>query len=434
MVPEISKAGFGNSWMIQTPLSVNFRYSRLMTTITFPRWSLLLPGVAAGFALLLCALAALTTYAFEQRASMALQGKILGVAHEIENRLRNPEEESLGTMLEKILAENTPPLLSIRLLDGRGQLLSQVGSSSGAREVDKIDIFTGPQPGPAGPPHSNHSQPFQRGQRGRRSVEISFPPNAGRLPGMIRFLFPLSLLVSLAFVVLARHSGLALERQHGETLREAQARRLEALGRAGAGLAHQLRNPLATIKGSCQLLAESLTDERLLSRCRLAIDQSRRMEDLLGALLDYARPPSPEGSNIDLSEFMEDFQDLFPRLRLKMKLKLRLRADREHLRQILEILFSNAFAHSSEEAEVVFSVGIEGDNIILTVKDRGPGPGDDPEKLFEAYFTTRPDGTGLGLSIARALCEANSGSLHLQPRGRGGTEAVIRLPRAAGES
>jgi len=407
-----------------------------------PRWSLLLPAIAAGFALLLGALAALTYYAFEQRAALALEGKILRVAHEIENRLRDPEEDPPEMMLEAVLAKNSPPIESIRLLDGSGELLAEAGTLPTGAEVEKIEIFTGPQAGgphPNGPhpngiqpggPYPNRGRNFQRGQRGKRSVEISLSRRAGRPPGVIRFLLPLNILLGLGLVGFARHSGLALEKQHGEALREARTRRMEALGRAGAGLAHQLRNPLATIKGNCQLLAEELKKEPLLRLCESAISQSRRMEELLGMLLDYARPPAPEAEDILLEEFIEEFRALHPRLNIVIDGEISLRADREHLRQILEVLFSNALAHSPEGEDILFEARSTDDLVLIKVSDRGPGPGENPEELFEPYVTTRPGGTGLGLSIARALCEANGGSIILQKGSGGrGTEAEVRLPR-----
>ena len=68
------------------------------------------------------------------------------------------------------------------------------------------------------------------------------------------------------------------------------------------------------------------------------------------------------------------------------------------------------------------------------MSDRGPGPGEDPEKLFEPYVTRRTDGTGLGLPIARALAEAGEGTLHLETGASGGCVAVLRLPAAGSEA
>lgn len=395
-----------------------------------PRWSLALPLIAGGLAILLSGLAALAMYAFDERADLALQGKILGVAHTIESELRDAQASSPERLLEEIRSANSPPIASIILRDASNTTIAEVGTRIPGGEIRKIEIFPGP---PAGPPDrlESHGQ-GRRGRRGRKGLEISLVPGAGRPPLRIRLLFPLTVLMGLGLVVLARISGRSFERRYGASIREAQAQHFEALGRAGAGLAHQLRNPLATIKGNCQLMGESLADPKLLKRCHQAIQQAQRMENMLETLLDYARPPSPEITEFPVSELFQEFESMYPELQGTADASILIRADREHLRQVLEVLISNAFAHSPEGEPVELSSMLEGEWTVLQVSDRGPGPGEHPEDLFEPYVTTRPDGSGLGLSIARSLVEANGGSIELVHREAGGAEARVRLPGRAG--
>lgn len=390
-----------------------------------PRWSLALPLIAGGLALLLSGLAALALYAFDERANLALQGKILGVAHTIESDLRDEQERSAEQLLKEIQPPNSPPIASITLRDSSDRVIAAVGTPIPGGEIRKIEIFPGP---PSGPPDRFETRgQGRRGRRGRKVLEISLVPGAGRPPFPIRLLFPLTLLMGLGLMILARISGRSLERRYGETLREAQSRHFEALGRAGAGLAHQLRNPLATIKGNCQLIAESFEDEKLLKRCHQAIQQAHRMENMLEKLLDYARPPSPEATDFPVIELFHEFKSIHPQLQITEDPKIFVRVDREHLRQIVEVLISNAFAHSPEGGIVELSQSTEDGWTILRVADRGPGPGEHPEGLFEPYVTTRADGSGLGLSIARSLVEANGGSIELVHREGGGTVAQVRL-------
>ena len=107
--------------------------------------------------------------------------------------------------------------------------------------------------------------------------------------------------------------------------------------------------------------------------------------------------------------------------------------DPEHLRQVLDNLIANALAASPEGEPVELAVAGRRQTVIVTVADRGPGPGDDPEELFEPYVSRSGGGTGLGLAIARNLAEANGGALRLETRAGGGCTAVLTLPASGPE-
>ena len=238
--------------------------------------------------------------------------------------------------------------------------------------------------------------------------------------------------VGLALFAFAALGGRLLVRQRREAAAAARSHRLEALGRAGAGLAHQLRNPLATIKGSCQLLQERLTDPGLAERVQATIVQADRMDRMLGTLLDFARPPRPEPRNTPLGPTLHEVERRHPGTRIVGRVDLEVRVDPEHLLQILENLIANACALGAAGEPVEVSAVRAGTRIEVRVADRGPGPGDDPEHLFQPYTTNRVDGTGLGLPIARALAEVNNGTLILGARPGGGSIAVLTLPPAEG--
>jgi len=194
-----------------------------------------------------------------------------------------------------------------------------------------------------------------------------------------------------------------------------------------------LRTPLATIKGSLQMIAEEGQGDTLQRRARAAVSQAERMERMLGLLLDFAKPPTPEPEAVDVAEVLEELVAGRQGIRTEVPPGVRVTVDREHLLQILENLTDNALAASPEGSPVEVSVFPRGSRVLFIVADRGPGPGEDPETLFEPYVTRRADGTGLGLPIARNLAEVNGGSLRLRRGEAGGTEAVLELPRATGE-
>jgi two-component system sensor histidine kinase PilS (NtrC family) len=167
------------------------------------------------------------------------------------------------------------------------------------------------------------------------------------------------------------------------------------------------------------------------SRRRLAsvLTQCERMDHLLADLLDYARPPAPEPVARPVAEALEDLRELSPRVTVGSGPTDIVWSDPEHLRHILTNLVTNALECSPAETPVEVSSQTLDGEVEIRVADCGPGPGDDPEHLFEPYVTTRASGTGLGLPLARALARANGGSLRLEARLGGGAQAVVRLPR-----
>ena len=237
--------------------------------------------------------------------------------------------------------------------------------------------------------------------------------------------------MGLGLLGLATLGGRLLVRQRIAAEDEARRRRLEALGQAGAGLAHQLRNPLATVKGSCQLVREEVPEGWVRTRLDAAVAESARMERLLGRLLDFARPPEPQVEPVAVLELLTEAALRDPRLRVKAGAPgPTALVDPEHLHEVLANLVDNALAAAPAGEPVELDASSRGGEVTVVVADRGPGPGDDPESLFQPYLSRRADGTGLGLPIARSFAEANGGRLHLRARPGGGCEAVLTLPAA----
>jgi signal transduction histidine kinase len=242
-----------------------------------------------------------------------------------------------------------------------------------------------------------------------------------------RAALPVAAVAAAALVALALLAGRLLDRQARAIRIAAERERLEGLARAGAGLAHQLRNPLATIRGSAQLLLESCSGAEA-ARLGAIVSESDRLGRLVDELLDYARPPQPQPQPIDLATFRPE-RDL-ARVDWQVAEGLAAHADPEHLRLILDNLLDNALEADPGRIEV--GARARRDGVEIAVLDRGPGPGPDPEQLFEPYVTGKASGTGLGLPLARSLAAANGGSLRLVPRAGGGTEALLWLPAAEG--
>jgi len=391
------------------------------------RWKLALPLAAVGVAAVLIALAALTRHAMVARNELALDGRLLGLAHSAETWLREEGVDDPSPALAELLADGAPEVTGLSLVDASGSTVAAVGTPEAGSRVRTVDLYLGRHGG--GRPRPTVGDPTgpRPGGRGRFELRMQLHPAAGALPLAARALLPTVVAAGVALVVLAWLAGRFLDRQGRELELAAERRRIEGLARAGAGLAHQLRTPLATIKGTGQLMSESAGDA-LRSRVDTIVAEADRMNRLLGRLLDYARPPAPEPQLVDVSDIVRVVAERHPAIDNDLPDDAVAWVDPEHLEEILDNLLANAAFFNPEGSTAAVGATVGDGELRLTVRDHGPGPGDDPEVHFEPYRTTRADGTGLGLPIARALAEANRGSLRLERAAGGGCVAVLALP------
>jgi signal transduction histidine kinase len=387
---------------------------------------------------LVASLAFLSVFAFRQRDALALDGRVFGLAHTAEIRLRESGRDAYQDTLEEVFAAGQPEVLGLTLRDSGGNILQEIGSADSQLTRRSVELSVGPGvrsgQGWAGPPSepSTPGQPSRQRGRGRLILDVHLDPKAGEPPLAVRLLAPSAVAMAVGLMGLAFLGGRLLVRQRHAALRDSQQRRLEALARAGAGLAHQLRTPLATIKGSCQLMDEQLDHSPQQARLRAVIDQADRMERMLGMLLDFARPPAPQPQPVEIRSMLQDVIAHRSGVRLGRVENATVSADPEHVSQILDNLLDNAMAFSPSDETVEIGATLQRSGLEIVVADHGPGPGPDLEELFQPYVTTRADGTGLGLAIARTLAEANDGSVILRQRDGGGCEAVLTLTAVGG--
>ena len=226
--------------------------------------------------------------------------------------------------------------------------------------------------------------------------------------------------------------------------REAESLTLASLGRLAASIAHEIRNPLASISYASQLLDESetidLADERMVEIIR---DQCRRLNGIVDNVLHLARRERSQPEMIDLTRWVADHceralrdQPLVGGDDLVVKVSrepLPVLADPSQLDQVLGNLLQNALRYGrlpGQPARVVVSVNRDARGMPqLEVIDRGPGvPQKLIERVFEPFFTTNESGTGLGLYLARQLCEANDARLTYSPVAGGGGCFRIQFP------
>jgi signal transduction histidine kinase len=263
------------------------------------------------------------------------------------------------------------------------------------------------------------------------------------LIGLAWNLFMLHLLVGkLSTISSQTGESMACLREERITEAEAQLRRLQSVG---AKVAHELKNPLASIKGLCQLVSRTQESERTQERLAVVASEISRMETILNEYLSFSRPledlrPEP----VDLSALARDVIDVVAGRADQAGVTLSLdgattpvQGDPRRLKEALLNLVANAIEATPSGGTVALRVRGAGSDATLEVKDTGRGiSADDLERLGTSFFTTRPNGTGLGVVLAQGVITQHGGTLAYASVIGQGTTATITLPsrpRAAPE-
>ena len=220
--------------------------------------------------------------------------------------------------------------------------------------------------------------------------------------------------------------------------------RLASIGQMAAAIAHELRNPLAAISGSVELMRDGSAPERRKLEA-IVLREIQRLNSLVGDFLIYARPSPPTFSRVDLVTVTRDLVTVLQTdggwaenpIRVVADGGLEAEADTGQIQQVLWNLLLNAKEASPPGATIEVRLGTraEADNrrLTLVVVDRGSGLSVDARAhLFEPFWTSKSQGTGLGLAVVQRIVDAHGGQIVLRPAPGGGTEAEVLLPDRCG--
>jgi signal transduction histidine kinase len=210
--------------------------------------------------------------------------------------------------------------------------------------------------------------------------------------------------------------------------------KLTALGRLSAGLAHELRNPLTSIK----VLFQAFKDNPALTKedMRIVLSAAEQMDDLLTRFLRFARSDDFEISEVHVNSVIKQVLNLTRfqinnrsvQVRMELTKLPPIRADRSMLQQGLLNLVLNALEAMPDGGTLTISSRAENGCFGVSVKDTGPGiPVDIQGRIFDPFFTTKGDGTGLGLSIVYNIINLHKGEVGFESNG-GGTTFTLKIP------
>lgn len=390
-----------------------------------------IPVVAAGLLAIALIVVALVAARTLRERDAAVRDGILGRAgHELEARLRESGPEGASAAIEAFVREGGSVLAGAAVA-GHAGFAAKGGETEGAPFEMPAMLGRDWSPmggmGPGRGPMMGRGSMMGRGGMGSPFVLRLYPAaGAGRETRLAGALVLGSVVAGAGLLGFSLFAARGLsERRRLERL-EAERERLDALALAGAGLAHRIRNPLAAIKGTAQLMAEQPGSARGERAARI-VAASGRIEELLAQLLRFARPPEPLAEPFDLAALAREAGERAGGLRVEGSGPVMALGDRGHALEIAEELIANARAHDAS-GEITLAVLKRAGRSLLEVRDRGPGLAVDPERAFDPYVTTRPSGTGLGLPVVRALARVSGGDVTLAAREGGGCVARLSLP------
>jgi len=218
-----------------------------------------------------------------------------------------------------------------------------------------------------------------------------------------------------------------------------RAERLASLGRLAAGIAHEIRKPLSSIRGFAHYFQGKFDPEtKDVKYAKAMVGEIDRLNRIIESLLHFARPVEPERQPISVEDVLNhtlrliqtdidakeakvvtDVADGIPDVML----------DRDQMIQALLNILLNAVNAVKKDGEIRVSIYPEVDSLHIVISDTGPGiPTKDLPKIFDPFFTAKKDGTGLGLAIVHRIIENHGGEIGVDSKAGEGATFTIRLP------
>jgi signal transduction histidine kinase len=395
---------------------------------------------------------------FEQRIARvaATAAHEIGPEELVEARLREEGSAYLALQVQLITLLASTGLADASLVDSSGVTVVDARESEFAEGLPSpLDTLAGPALRSALRGRAAVSPPFRRGGRllragfapvgggpGHALAVIAIEAEPAYLPVVSRLRRTLLLITATTLLAIAVLGALVVRGAWAAARLErrlSRAENLAAMGRLTATLAHEIKNPLAIIRGSAQRLGRLAPEAERMAG--FVVEETDRLTRTVARYLDFARAGAPDGAAAagDAVAALETTLDL-----LEGELQARSVAlergsrpaeapvalDNEALKQLYLNLILNALDAMPGGGRLVAGVAERAGRIEVTIADDGVGiPAETLQRLGGPFVTTKVTGSGLGLFLARRLAESAGGELRIQSEVGRGTTCVVRLPK-----
>ena len=237
--------------------------------------------------------------------------------------------------------------------------------------------------------------------------------------------------------IVARAFDAMAQQLHDRERALVKSERLAAVGQLAAGVAHEINNPVAVIRGYLKTMIPEARDDEQVQELRILDQEAAACQRIVEDLLAYGRDPGLARERLDAGSLLREVATRFASTEAGASVEVSceaeavdLEADPVRLRQVVDNLLSNASALTRPGSTVELTGRrTEGGGYRIEVADRGPGiPEDEQGRVFEPFRTGRRDGTGLGLAVSRVIVRAHGGTIGALTRPDGGTVMRVELP------
>jgi two-component system sensor histidine kinase HydH len=217
---------------------------------------------------------------------------------------------------------------------------------------------------------------------------------------------------------------------------------MKAVGTLAAGLAHEIRNPLASIKTFTDYLGTHFDDPAFRQKFQKIVGgEVERINLIVQQLLDFAKPVPPKLTLVDVGCLLDDTLELLSSELMKYRVEVERRyvfpapkilGDPQQLRQVLLNLCLNSLQAMNGAGRLTVQTAVAGSELRITIADNGCGiAGRDLPRVFDPFFSTKPAGTGLGLAVVHSIISEHRGRVVVDSRVGEGTQVTIRFPLAS---
>lgn len=253
-------------------------------------------------------------------------------------------------------------------------------------------------------------------------------------------------LFSVLYLIIRRAAGTIAKRADEKERLERelhQNEKLASMGRTVASIAHEIRNPLGIIRSTAELLMkrserrDGTADPQQIRLLKAVYDESVRLSQTVNDFLDYARPKAPNKNRVELSQVMDQVLAFWEHemagkgvtVQRTEASGLTVMGDKDLLYRAIYNILANALQAMNGPGMLSISILKESTNIILAIRDTGPGiPADLTDKILDPFFTTKEKGTGLGLSIVNSILRSHGARLEMANHPQGGAVVSMIFP------